>query len=90
MAFLPTEIERLFRERKYSAVARYCRLLLEVEPVNEFALAYAVRSLEHSVSSQEALIQYSLFVREYRQLMGEDYPVSFTALLEGELPKCRG
>lgn len=90
VAFLPTEIERLFRERKYSAVARYCRLLLEVEPVNEFALAYAVRSLEHSVSSQEALIQYSLFVREYRQLMGEDYPVSFTALLEGELPKCRG
>lgn len=87
VAFLPIEIERLYRGRKYSAAVRYCRLLLAIDPVNEFALAYAVKSLELSVSSQEALILYSMFVREYKELMGEDYPVSFSSLISSDLPK---
>lgn len=41
------------------------------------ALAYGMHALNHTGSSQEAILQYSLFVREYRQMMNEEYSTSY-------------
>ena len=65
-SFLPLEIERLYQQHKYDAVIRFCNVLFRVDPVNELALAYGMHALNHTGSSQEAILQYSLFEREYR------------------------
>ena len=85
-SFLPLEIERLYQQHKYDAVIRFCNVLFRVDPVNELALAYGMHALNHTGSSQEAILQYSLFVREYRQMMNEEYSTSYTELMSKNPP----
>ena len=80
-SFLPLEIERLYQQHKYDAVIRFCNVLFRVDPVNELALAYGMHALNHTGSSQEAILQYSLFVREYKQMMNEEYSTSYAELM---------
>ncbi len=56
-SFLPLEIERLYQQHKYDAVIRFCNVLFRVDPVNELALAYGMHALNHTGSSQEAILQ---------------------------------
>lgn len=85
-SFLPLEIERLYQQHKYDAVIRFCNVLFRVNPVNELALAYGMHALNHTGSSQEAILQYSLFVREYRQMMNEEYSTSYAELMSKNPP----
>ena len=85
-SFLPLEIERLYQQHKYDAVIRFCNVLFRVDPVNELALAYGMHALNHTGSSQEAILQYSLFVREYRQMMNEEYSISYAELMSKKPP----
>ena len=85
-SFLPLEIERLYQQHKYDAVIRFCNVLFRVDPVNELALAYGMHALNHTGSSQEAILQYSLFVREYRQMMNEEYSTSYAELMRKNPP----
>ncbi|WP_347073421.1 Kelch repeat-containing protein [Bacteroides thetaiotaomicron] len=85
-SFLPLEIERLYQRHKYDAVIRFCNVLFRVDPVNELALAYGMHALNHTGSSQEAILQYSLFVREYRQMMNEEYSTSYAELMSKNPP----
>lgn len=85
-SFLPLEIERLYQQHKYDAVIRFCNVLFWVDPVNELALAYGMHALNHTGSSQEAILQYSLFVREYRQMMNEEYSTSYAELMSKNPP----
>ncbi|MCS2388389.1 hypothetical protein NXX60_22485 [Bacteroides thetaiotaomicron] len=50
------------------------------------ALAYGMHALNHTGSSQEAILQYSLFVREYRQMMNEEYSTSYAELMSKNPP----
>ena len=85
-SFLPLESERLYQQHKYDAVIRFCNVLFRVDPVNELALAYGMHALNHTGSSQEAILQYSLFVREYRQMMNEEYSTSYAELMSKNPP----
>lgn len=85
-SFLPLEIERLYQQHKYDAVISFCNVLFRVDPVNELALAYGMHALNHTGSSQEAILQYSLFVREYRQMMNEEYSTSYAELMSKNPP----
>ena len=85
-SFLPLEIERVYQQHKYFAVIRCCNVLFRVDPVNELALAYGMHALNHTGSSQEAILQYSLFVREYRQMMNEEYSTSYAELMSKNPP----
>ena len=85
-SFLPLEIERLYQQHKYDAVIRFCNVLFRVDPVNELALAYGMHALNHTGSSQEAILQYFLFVREYRQMMNEEYSTSYAELMSKNPP----
>lgn len=85
-SFLPLEIERLYQQHKYDAVIRFCNVLFRVDPVNELALVYCMHALNNIGSSQEAILQYSLFVREYKQMMNEEYSVSYADLMSKNPP----
>ena len=49
-------------------------------------LAYGMHALNHTGSSQEAILQYSLFVREYKQMMNEEYSTSYAELMSKNPP----
>ncbi len=85
-SFLPLEIERLYQEHKYDAVIRFCNVLFRVDPVNELALVYCIHAFNNTGASQEAILQYSLFVREYKQMMNEEYSISFVELMSKNPP----
>ena len=85
-SFLPLEIERLYQERKYDAVIRFCNVLFRVDPINELALAYCMHALNNMGTSQESILQYSLFVREYKQMMNEEYSISYVELMSKNPP----
>ena len=84
--FLDGMDARLYQQHKYDAVIRFCNVLFRVDPVNELALAYGMHALNHTGSSQEAILQYSLFVREYRQMMNEEYSTSYAELMSKNPP----
>lgn len=85
-SFLPLEIERLYQQHKNDAVIRFCHILFRVDPINETALIYCMHALHNIGSSQEAILQYSLFVREYKQMMNEEYSVSYADLMSKNTP----
>lgn len=86
VSFLPLEIERLYQQHKNDAVIRFCNVLFRVDPVNEPALIYCMHALNNIGSSQEAILQYSHFVREYKQMMNEEYSVSYASLMSENPP----
>lgn len=81
ISYLPLEIERLFALHKYDAVIRFTRVLFEVDPLNETALWYCIIAMNKIGASQEAIMQYSHFVREYKQAMNDEYPLSYQAIV---------
>lgn len=85
-SFLPLEIERLYQEHKYDAVIRFCNVLFRVDPVNELALVYCMHAFNNTGASQEAILQYSLFVRDYKQMMNEEYSISYVELMSKNPP----
>lgn len=85
-SFLPLEIERLYQQHKYETAIRFCHILFRVDPVNETALSYCVHALHNIGSSQESILQYSMFVREYKQMMNEDFSISYARLMSENPP----
>lgn len=85
-SFLPLQIERLFLLHKYDAVIRFCHILFGIDPLNETSLGYCIQAMNRKGASQEAIMQYSAFVREYKQTMNEDYSISYNTLISENPP----
>lgn len=85
-SFLPLQIERLFLLHKYDAVIRFCHILFGIDPLNETSLVYCIQAMNRTGASQEAIMQYSAFVREYKQTMNEDYSISYSTLISENPP----
>lgn len=85
-SFLPLQIERLFMLHKYDAVIRFCHILFGIDPLNETSLVYCIQAMSRTGASQEAIMQYSAFVREYKQTMNEDYSISYNTLISENPP----
>lgn len=79
--FLPAQIEKAYRSRKFETAVRLCRLLFVTDRLSETALEYAVCALRRQDKSAEALKCYASFVKDYKAMMGEEYPVAYDAIL---------
>ena len=82
LSFLPLEVDRLYSLHKYEVVVRFCHLIFRADPINEFALGYCVHALLQVGLSQEAIMQYSQFVRAFKQMQGEDYSLTYSEIIE--------
>lgn len=72
--YLSERIEDTFRRGKYDATRRLCNTLLKSDPLSELALMFAIKSCRATGRNDKALTIYNNFVKEYRMMMGEDYP----------------
>lgn len=78
--YLPLNIKLQFTKHNYERVIRLCHILLNVDSLNEFALGYLVYTLNYVGNSQEAILSYTLFANEYKQVMGEDTSLQYENL----------
>lgn len=78
--YLSERIEYSFRRGKYVTTRRLCNSLLKTDPLSELALTYAIKSCRVTGRNDKALTIYNNFIKEYRKMMGEDYPKSIEEL----------
>jgi DNA-binding SARP family transcriptional activator len=77
---LHTEMKRSFIENEYSVTLRFAESMLKIDPLSDEALAYQVKALFKMKQNYEAQKRYLEFVKEYKMMMGSDYPHSFNDL----------
>ncbi|MDD4970866.1 MAG: hypothetical protein PHT07_15675 [Paludibacter sp.] len=70
--------EKCFLNEEYSQTIILCDALFYIDPINEDAVYYSIHALTKLRQINEAQKRYFLFVKEYKKMMGKEYPVSFS------------
>ncbi len=81
-SYLPLEIDYSFKEHDYENVVRLCNILLSIDSLNELSLSYIIYTLNILGNTQEAILRYSSFVKEYKHIMGEEFMLSYNELIK--------
>lgn len=72
--YLAHSIEYNFNHGRYDKARRLCNSLLRTDPLSEVALKYGIKSCRATGRNDKAMTLYASFAKDYRRLMGEDYP----------------
>ena len=72
---LSEQIHFLYKSGKDQATIYTCNTLLSIDPLSDTAIAYIVCTYRRQNKLDKALQCYTAFCKEYRQVMGENYPV---------------
>lgn len=74
------EMKRRFALHQYRNTITCANILFGVDPLDENALLYTVKSLVITDKEEEAKIRYKAFISQYKKEYGEDYGTSFDDL----------
>ncbi len=77
---LQIEMEKCFAEEDYGTTLALAEAVFCIDPLNDQALAYLVRSLNRLKRNEEARSRYQAFVLEYKKTFGAEYPYPFRNL----------
>ncbi len=81
---LLVQAEKSFNNEEYNQTIILCEAISYIDPINDDAVYYTVHALTKLKLNSEAQKQYFLFVKEYKKMMGKEYPVSFSELSSGK------
>lgn len=76
--------ERSFNNEAYNLTIILCEAIFYIDPINDDAVYYTILALTKLRLNSEAQKRYFLFVKEYKKMMGKEYPVSFSELSSGK------
>lgn len=71
-------------QNRYDLLFAISDCILKFDPLNEEAIALKCSSLYHSGKKTFAKQSYDLFCREYKHLLGGDFPISFQDLINNK------
>lgn len=74
---LQLEMEKCFAEEEYLTTLSLAEAVFCIDPLNDQALTFLIRSLNRLKRSEEARIRYQAFVIEYKKTFGAEYPYPF-------------
>lgn len=77
-------VEKAFNNEAYNLTIILCDALFYIDPINDDAVYYIIHALTKLRLENDAKKRYFLFVKEYRKMMGKEYPVSFSELSGGK------
>jgi Response regulator containing CheY-like receiver and SARP domains len=77
---LVTEMKKSYNDNDYTSTLSFAEAMLIIDPINDEALAYQIKSLQKMKQNYEAQRHYLDFVNHYKKMMGVDYPYSFNDL----------
>ena len=75
------EAENRFMSEDYANLMLCTEIIFRIDPLNEFAMNVAVKSLVNTGQEEEAKVKYNQFISRYRKDMDEDYPLSFEQII---------
>lgn len=78
---LLNEIEKSYRSETHQTTIDLAEAIFNIDPLNDNALAYEIKTLVKLKLEDEARLKYQAFTFEYRKSMGSDYPYSFQDLV---------
>jgi two-component SAPR family response regulator len=73
------EIEKCFEAELYHTTIVLAQAITNIDPLNEVALTFHIKSMQKLKMNDEARIRYQTFAIEYKKIMGTDYPHPFKA-----------
>lgn len=79
-------INNYYLHKDYTKVLQSARILFVIDPLNEKALFYELRSLIDQNKIEQANKRFSAFSSEYKQMIGEDYPHPFSSFQKSSQP----
>jgi two-component SAPR family response regulator len=73
------EMEKSFDAELYTTTLVFAQAVSNIDPLNDAALNFQIRAMQHLKMNDEARIRYQAFVIEYKKIMGTDYPHAYKA-----------
>lgn len=74
-------IEKEFRHQNYTTVILLCEAMFNIDPISDFAIAYIICAMERLNQLSEAQKRFYKFIVEYKTMIGEDYPLDYSATI---------
>lgn len=74
---LQLEMEKSFTEEEYLATLAFAEAVFCIDPLNDQALTYLIRSLNRMKRGEEARLRYQAFALEYKKTFDTEYPYPF-------------
>ena len=71
------QIEETFSARNYQTTVSLTEAAFNIDPLNEMALSYNLKSQFILKRENEAITTYQKFITEYKKTTGENYPHPF-------------
>lgn len=78
---LTAELAKSFEKKEYQSVTDIAEVVFYNEPLNEQALIWQLNAFVKMRRSEDALIRYSAFVKEYKATYDADYEHDFKSLM---------
>jgi len=82
MGILLPQLEKQYDAENYKAVQEISRLILNVDPFNDNALKYQLKSYRRTKGIEYAKKIYDQYIAEYKKSLGIEYPVSLDRILQ--------
>ncbi|MGV8138790.1 MAG: hypothetical protein AB2L20_26635 [Mangrovibacterium sp.] len=67
-------MEKSFAEESYQTTIELAETAFDIDPLNDMALTFQIKAMQKLKMNEEAKIRYQVFVREYKKVIGKDYP----------------
>lgn len=77
-SFLPEQIAKAYQNHRFDAAIRLCNILFTADSLSDVALAYTLRAFLKLNKPEEAARRYGMFIKDYKKVMGEDYPIAYS------------
>lgn len=78
-----TEAEWRYQNEDWPNAILCADILFNLDPLNENALAFIVKSLANMGRMDDAKIRYNIFITQYKNDYDEEYPVSLETIIGG-------
>lgn len=77
ISVLSEQVHTYYKNGRNSVTIRICNILFDIDPLSDQAMTYAVCTYRRQSRSDKAMQLYNAFTKDYRKVMGEDYPIAF-------------
>ncbi len=74
------EMSKCFEEELYQMTIDMANAIFNIDPLNDIALSFQIKSMQNLKMTEEAQLRYQTFVLEYKKTMGKNYPHPFKSL----------
>ncbi|WCT14078.1 kelch repeat-containing protein [Mucilaginibacter jinjuensis] len=82
MDALSPQLDKLYKEKNFKLVLELSKLILHIDPFNDNAFKYELKSYKTTKGIEHSKKIYDHFAQEYSKSLGEDYPISFEKALQ--------